>query len=157
MQGYLTAYGLSRLLQNQDGEPPALRPEDCWMKWTAADVLLRAAADPRFAESTADFVLSDAGELFQMCVAVFEADLRPVFRSEVNQWAGQFYRRLTEEQIEQAVPEDVRPRLSPENTRAQMLRQAVELCEEADATDGGQRLTTLYADLAKRVYAFKRV
>jgi HEAT repeat protein len=156
MQSYLTAYGLWRLIQRLDSEPPAMRPEDGWMRWTEKHVLLRATAGLKFAEAKADLVIREASELFQMCVVVFEADLRPLFGLELERWAGQHYRRITEEQIEQASPEDIRPGLNPDHTRTQMLRQAAELCERADTADGGRRLIALYANVARLVYPFEQ-
>src|SRR5262249_47923424 len=131
-------------------------PEGGEARWTNEGVLLRAAADPRFAAAKADLLLRDAGELFQMCAAVFEADLRSLFRAAVGRWAGPHYRRLTEGQIEQVVPDDVRPRLSPDQTRTQLLREAAGLCEAADAADGGRRLMALYANVAGLVYPFEQ-
>src|SRR5207244_2190222 len=76
MQSYLTAYGLWRIVQKKDDKPPTMEPEDSWVGWTAEGVLLRAAADAKFAGAKADLLISDASELLQMCVAVFEGDLQ---------------------------------------------------------------------------------
>jgi HEAT repeat protein len=156
MQSYLTAKGLWRLLQGLNGEPPTLRPEDRWLRWTKEHVLLRAAADPQFTAASSDLIIREASELFQMCVLVVEEDLRPLFRAEVERWAGDYYRRMTEVQIEQMASADIRAHLDPQYTRTQLLRQAAQLCAAADAADGGQRLLTLYVNGARLVYPLER-
>ena len=62
---------------------------------------------------------------------------------------------MTEAQIEQLTPDDVRAGLNSQHTRTQLLRQAAELCEKADTADGGQRLLTLYVNAARLVYSFE--
>src|SRR5262249_17042193 len=96
-------------------------------------------------------------ELFQMGIVVSETDLRPVLHSKLDQWAGQHYRRLNDDQIEQATPEEIRGRLAPDATRTQMLRQAARLCAEDDTKDSGRRLIALYANVANLIYEFERV
>jgi hypothetical protein len=156
MQSYLTAYGLWRLIEKLDGEPPKMRSGNEWMQWTVEHMLLRAVADPKFTQAKADLVIRDVSELFQMCVVVFETDLRRLLCSELDRWAGQHYRRMTEEQITQATPEDIRSGLNQELTRTQLLRQAAELCEEADRNAGGRRLMALYANVAQLVYPLEQ-
>jgi hypothetical protein len=156
MQSYLTAYGLWRLLQGFDGEPPKLRCADGSVRWTMEDTLLRVVAAPKFVEATTDLVLRDVSELFQMCLIVFKTNIRPLIRSELDRWAGKHYRRMTDDQIELAAPEEIRSSLKPESTRTEKLRDAAVQCEVADGSDGGSRLFTLYANIARIVYQFEQ-
>jgi hypothetical protein len=153
LQTYLTAYGLWRLdLEGYSGAPK-VSSEGAWFKWARRPILLRAAADPLFAQAQADIVISGGSELFQMCVAVFGVDtLRPFLRDEVKRWAEDHYENMKKDDILAALPADVRTEVQGTRKREELLKGAADLSFERDQKDDGRRVVELYAGVARLVY-----
>jgi hypothetical protein len=153
LQTYLTAYGLWRLdLEGYSGAPK-VTSEGAWFKWARRSILLRAAADPLFAQAQADILISGGSELFQMCVAVFGVDtLRPFLRDEVQRWAEEYYDNMRKKDILAALPADVQAEVQSKRNLEKLLKEAADLSFERDQKDDGRRVVELYAGVARLVY-----
>jgi hypothetical protein len=156
MQSYLTACGL------RDGMADSGPAVDVWK------YLPRAAGHKKFG-APSEFASVYGPELFQMCLHVFSPPATPdrvrticeVLEEHLGSWADNpvYDQKLTKDAILTACPsepenvqEELRPLLDINASPSASIRRAVHACEHPDANRELHNLTTLYVNLARRVW-----
>jgi hypothetical protein len=156
MQSYLTACGL------RDGKADSGPAADLW------EYLRRAAGARKFG-GPSEIADEGGSELFQMCLHVFAPPATPdrvpticrVLESHLESWADNpdYDRKLTKDAILLACPrepeniqEEMRALLDINASPSALIRRAVHACERPDPDRELHNLTTLYVNLARRIW-----